>query len=43
VLDDHILGAITVVVLALVAAGNVWGLGKWWTSQDLVRKHPWLR
>ena len=43
VLDDHILGAITVVVLALVAAGNVWGLGKWWSSLDFVRKYPWLR
>ncbi|MEU4292675.1 hypothetical protein AB0E63_31005 [Kribbella sp. NPDC026596] len=43
VLDDHIVGAITVVVLALVAAGNVWGLGKWWSSLDFVRKYPWLR
>lgn len=43
VLDDHILGAITVIVFALVAAGNVWGLGKWWSSLDFVRKYPWLR
>ncbi|MFF0344762.1 hypothetical protein [Kribbella sp. NPDC004875] len=43
VLDDHILGAITLVVLALVAAGNVWGLGRWWGSLDPVRKYPWLR
>ncbi|MFG1912310.1 hypothetical protein [Kribbella sp. NPDC048928] len=43
VLDDHILGAVTVIVLALVAAGNVWGLGKWWSSLDFVRKYPWLR
>ncbi|TCC07880.1 hypothetical protein [Kribbella soli] len=43
VLDDHIVGAITVVALALVAAGNVWGLGKWWSSQDFVQKYPWLR
>jgi thiosulfate dehydrogenase [quinone] large subunit len=43
VLDDHILGAITLVVLALVAAGNVWGLGKWWSNLDIVRKYPWLR
>jgi len=43
VLDDHILGAITVVVLALVAAGNFWGLGKWWSSLDFVRRFPWLR
>jgi thiosulfate dehydrogenase (quinone) large subunit len=43
VLDDHILGAITVVVLALLAAGNFWGLGKWWSSLDFVRKYPWLQ
>jgi len=43
VLDDHILGAITVVVLALVAAGNVWGLGRWWGSLDIVHRYPWLK
>ena len=43
VLDEHILGAITVVVLALVAAGNVWGLGRRWSGLDFVRKYPWLR
>ncbi|TCO20321.1 thiosulfate dehydrogenase [quinone] large subunit [Kribbella steppae] len=43
VLDDHILGAITVVVLALVAAGNVWGFGRWWGKLDLVQRYPWLR
>ncbi|TCC08487.1 hypothetical protein E0H45_21680 [Kribbella soli] len=32
-----------VVALALVAAGNVWGLGKWWSGLDFVRKYPWLR
>jgi thiosulfate dehydrogenase [quinone] large subunit len=42
VLDDHILGAVTLIALALVAAGNVWGLGKWWSSLDFVRKYPWL-
>lgn len=42
VLDEHILGAITIVVLALVAAGNVWGFGKWWTGLAFVRKYPWL-
>ena len=43
VLDDHILGAITLVVLALVAAGNVCGFGKQWGGLDFVRKYPWLR
>ncbi|WP_432893374.1 hypothetical protein ACQPYH_19975 [Kribbella sp. CA-245084] len=43
VLDDHIIGAITLVVLALVAAGNVWGFGKIWNGLAIVRKHPWLR
>lgn len=43
VLDDHILGAITIVVLALVAAGNTWGLGRIWSSLAIVRRHTWLR
>jgi thiosulfate dehydrogenase [quinone] large subunit len=42
VLDEHILGAITLIVLALVAAGNVWGFGRWWTGLAFVRKYPWL-
>jgi thiosulfate dehydrogenase [quinone] large subunit len=43
VLDDHILGAITLVVLAAYTAGNTWGLGKIWTSMNLVRRYPVLR
>jgi len=43
VLDEHILGAITLVVLALVAAGNVWGFGKVWSGLGFVRRYPWLR
>ncbi|MEU4605423.1 hypothetical protein AB0F43_20770 [Kribbella sp. NPDC023972] len=43
VLDDHILGAITLVVFALVAAGNLWGFGRQWAKLDLVRRYPWLR
>lgn len=43
VLDDHILGAITMVVLALVAAGNTWGFGRIWSSLEMVRRHTWLR
>jgi len=43
VLDDHILGAITLVALALVAAGNVWGFGNQWGRLDIVHRYPWLR
>lgn len=43
VLDDHIVGAITLIVLTLVAAGNVWGLGKWWSALSIVKRYPWLR
>jgi thiosulfate dehydrogenase [quinone] large subunit len=43
VLDDHILGAITVIALALVAAGNVWGFGREWSRLPIVQRYPWLR
>jgi thiosulfate dehydrogenase [quinone] large subunit len=43
VLDDHILGAITVVALALVNAGDTWGLGHWWSRQEVVERNPALR
>ena len=43
VIDEHILGAITVVALALVNAGDTWGLGRWWTGTDIVTRCPALR
>ncbi|TCM50568.1 hypothetical protein [Kribbella sp. VKM Ac-2568] len=43
VLDDHIIGAITLITLALVAAGNVWGFGQQWSRLSIVRQYPWLR
>jgi thiosulfate dehydrogenase [quinone] large subunit len=43
VLDDHILGAITMVVLAAFYAGDTWGLGKAWASTRLVKDAPVLR
>jgi thiosulfate dehydrogenase [quinone] large subunit len=42
-IDDHILGALTVVALALLGAGNTWGLGRWWSRIDVVKSHPVLR
>jgi thiosulfate dehydrogenase [quinone] large subunit len=43
VLDDHILGAITLVVLALLGAGSTWGLGARLEKTELVRRYPVLR
>ena len=43
VIDDHILGALTVVALALLGAGNTWGLGRRWSRIDAVERHPVLR
>ena len=43
VIDDHILGAITLIVLATFAAGDTWGLGRWWKRDSLGRDYPVLR
>jgi len=43
VLDDHLLGAITVVALALLSAGDTWGLGRWWSRTPLVERSPILK
>ena len=43
VFDDHLLGAISVVVLALTLAGDTWGLGKMWARMPFVRSNGFLR
>ncbi|MET1061019.1 MAG: hypothetical protein ABWX84_15565 [Nocardioides sp.] len=43
VLDDHLLGAVTLVVLALALAGDTWGLGRRWSRMSLVRHNTFLR
>jgi thiosulfate dehydrogenase (quinone) large subunit len=43
VIDDHLLGAVTVVALALTLAGDTWGLGKEWAATHLVHRFPVLR
>ena len=43
VVDDHLIGVIVMVVLALGAAGTTWGLGHWWNRTGVVRKYPVLR
>jgi len=43
ILDEHILGATTMVVLGLALAGDTWGVGKAWATTHLVRQYPFLR
>jgi thiosulfate dehydrogenase (quinone) large subunit len=43
IVDDHLLGAISVVVLALTLSGDTWGLGKMWSRTGLVRRYQALR
>jgi thiosulfate dehydrogenase [quinone] large subunit len=43
VVDDHLIGFIVMVVLALGAAGATWGFGRQWEQLELVRKYPALR
>jgi len=42
-MDDHLIYAAILIVLALVGAGNTLGLGRAWTSLPLVRSTPWLQ
>lgn len=42
-IDDHLLGAITVVVLAVTYAGDHWGLGRAWSRLGVVRNRGYLR
>jgi thiosulfate dehydrogenase (quinone) large subunit len=43
VFDDHLIGAISVVVLALTLAGDTWGLGRRWSKTEMVQRHPILK
>lgn len=41
-MDDHLVYAGLLVLLALGHAGRTLGLGSWWEQLPLVRRHPWL-
>lgn len=43
VLDDHLIGGLSLVVLALTGAGNTWGLGRTWSQLPVVQRHGVLR
>lgn len=42
-LDDHLIYAVALILLAVMAAGNTWGFGKYWANLGFVKKNPWLR
>jgi thiosulfate dehydrogenase [quinone] large subunit len=41
-MDDHLIYAAVLIVLALLGAGNTLGLGRRWTATPLVQRAPWL-
>jgi thiosulfate dehydrogenase (quinone) large subunit len=43
VLDEHLLGAATLVALGALRAGDTWGLGRTWARTHLVEHYPFLR
>ncbi|MGW3890722.1 hypothetical protein ACWD69_18700 [Micromonospora chokoriensis] len=42
-MDDHLIYAAVLAVLALVNAGDTWGLGRVWAKLPVVQRLPWLR
>lgn len=40
--DDHIVYALVLLLLAWSDAGDIWGLGSWWKRQPVVQRLPWL-
>jgi thiosulfate dehydrogenase [quinone] large subunit len=43
IMDDHLIYAAGLIVLALLDAGNTAGLGRPWASTALVQRAPWLK
>jgi thiosulfate dehydrogenase [quinone] large subunit len=42
-MDDHLVYAAILIVLALLGAGNTLGLGRVWAATPLVQRTPWLK
>ncbi|MCA9347214.1 hypothetical protein KC930_01375 [Candidatus Saccharibacteria bacterium] len=43
VLDDHLVYAVALLGVMATNADQVWGLGKWWQKQAVVKKYPILQ
>jgi thiosulfate dehydrogenase [quinone] large subunit len=43
ILDDHLIFAICLIVIATLGTASTWGLGKWWANQPIVQRSPYLR
>jgi thiosulfate dehydrogenase [quinone] large subunit len=41
-MDDHLVYAAVLIVLALLGSGNTLGLGRTWAATPLVQRAPWL-
>lgn len=42
-MDDHLIYAMVLVLLAAAGAGRTLGLGRWWERLGVVRRHPVLK
>jgi thiosulfate dehydrogenase [quinone] large subunit len=42
IVDEHIIGALALLALALVHAGDTLGFGRWWRQQPIVQRNRWL-
>lgn len=42
IVDYHIIYALVLIVLALLSAGDTWGLGATWKKLPVVKRLPWL-
>jgi thiosulfate dehydrogenase [quinone] large subunit len=41
--DEHVIGAVAVLVLGLIGAGRYVGVGSWWAKQPIVQRYPILK
>jgi thiosulfate dehydrogenase [quinone] large subunit len=42
IMDDHLIYAMVLFLMAWLNVGNMYGIGKWWKSRPFVQKNRWL-